>query len=312
MDRRHFLGSAAALLAGACTRATLPATVAAGRPPLAFSTLGCPGWSWRQVLDFAAANGFAAIELRGIQGTMDLTQRPELAPARIAESRTELAARELRIACLGASANMHEPDAAKRAAGLDEGRRFIDLAHALDAPYVRVFGNNWVKGEAREATLARVAAGLRTLGDHARGANVTVLLETHGDFVESPTLLSIMRQVDSPSVALLWDAHHTFVLGKEDPAETARQIMPWVRHTHLKDSRPAGTDRRYVLTGEGDVPVRRQFEVLAQHGYRGYYSFEWEKRWHPEIEEPEVAFAQYARVAREYLAAAHAVGAGAR
>ena len=83
--------------------------------------------------------------------------------------------------------------------------------------------------------------------------------------------------------------------------------MPWVRHTHLKDSVPPTTpnpgpqDRRYVLVGTGEVPVRKQFETLARHGYRGYYSFEWEKRWHPEIEEPEVAFPDFARAAREYL-----------
>jgi sugar phosphate isomerase/epimerase len=73
---------------------------------------------------------------------------------------------------------------------------------------------------------------------------------------------------------------------------------------HVKDSRPAGAARRYVLTGDGDVPVRRQFDTLARLGYRGYDSFEWEKRWHPEIEEPEVALAHFARVAREYLTAA--------
>jgi hypothetical protein len=42
--------------------------------------------------------------------------------------------------------------------------------------------------------------------------------------------------------------------------------------------------------------------VLAKGGYRGYYCLEWEKRWHPEIEEPEIAFPHYAKVMREYLA----------
>jgi predicted xylose isomerase-like sugar epimerase len=56
-----------------------------------------------------------------------------------------------------------------------------------------------------------------------------------------------------------------------------------------------------VLTGTGTVPVRRQVEALQKIGYRGFYSFEWEKRWHPEIEEPDVAFAQYATVVSEYL-----------
>ena len=106
---------------------------------------------------------------------------------------------------------------------------------------------------------------------------------------------------DSPAVGILWDAHHTFVSSHEDPDDTARQLMPFIRHTHLKDSRPEGKDRRYVLTGQGEVPVRRQFAALARGGYRGFYSFEWEKRWHPEIQEPEVAFAQYATVMSGYL-----------
>ena len=44
--------------------------------------------------------------------------------------------------------------------------------------------------------------------------------------------------------------------------------------------------------------------MLAEGGYKGYYCFEWEKKWHPEIEEPEVAFPHYARTMREYLAEA--------
>ena len=196
IDRRTFVATMGAALASACVRKR-PAALSATRLPLSFSTLGCPQWSWNQILDFASAHEFAAIELRGIQGEMDLTKRPEFAPAQIAATKRAVADHGLRIVCLGASANMHEPDAAKRAGGLDEGRRFIDLAHALGAPYVRVFGNNWVKGETRDATLDRVAAGLRTLGDHARGADVTVILETHGDFTDSPTLLDIMRRADS-------------------------------------------------------------------------------------------------------------------
>jgi sugar phosphate isomerase/epimerase len=74
-----------------------------------------------------------------------------------------------------------------------------------------------------------------------------------------------------------------------------------VRHTHLKDSRPEGAGVRYVLTGSGTVPVRETVNVLAAAGYKGYYSFEWEKKWHPEIEAPEVAIPHYAKVMREYL-----------
>jgi sugar phosphate isomerase/epimerase len=149
--------------------------------------------------------------------------------------------------------------------------------------------------------LAHIAGALRGHGEYAGPKTVTVVIESHGDFTDSPSLLELLQRADSPSVALLWDAHHTFVSGKEQPEDTVRQLGRYIRHTHLKDSVPAGNDRRYVLTGTGDVPVKRQIAALAKIGYRGFYSFEWEKRWHPEIEEPEVAFAQYARVAGQYL-----------
>ncbi|GAC1516639.1 MAG: sugar phosphate isomerase/epimerase [Gemmatimonadaceae bacterium] len=315
LDRRQFLLSAAAAttaVAVGCARtrpggttATRVDAPASSRLPLGFSTLGCPAWGWRQVLDFAAAHGYAAIELRGLAGTMDLTERPEFAASRIADARRDLREHGLQVVCLGSSATMHEMDPAIRVATLAHARSFIDLAHALGTPYVRVFGNKYVAGVAREVMLNHIAAGLRELGDYATPRDVTVLLESHGDFTDSATLLDIVQRANSTGVALLWDAHHTFVASQEEPEHTVRQLAPYIRHTHLKDSVAAGKDRRYVLTGTGSVPVQRQINALSGAGYRGYYSFEWEKRWHPEIEEPEVAFAQYARVAGEYLRGAH-------
>ena len=52
------------------------------------------------------------------------------------------------------------------------------------------------------------------------------------------------------------------------------------------------------------MPVRDTVQVLAPSGYIGYYRFEWEKAWHPDFEEPEVALPHYARVMREWLKAA--------
>jgi sugar phosphate isomerase/epimerase len=164
-----------------------------------------------------------------------------------------------------------------------------------------VFGDKVPPGDTRAATVARVVEGLRALGEHARGSKVTVIIESHGDFTDSPSLLEILKGAAMPNVALLWDAHHTFVAGKEDPAATYRALGSYVRHTHLKDSRPEGPGVRYVLTGAGTVPVKETVSVLAKAGYRGYYGFEWEKAWHPEIEEPEVAFPHYAELMRRLL-----------
>jgi len=297
LTRRRFvqsLGTVAVAPALVRARGAEPA-----RLPIGFSTLGCPAWPWRTILDVAAREGYAAIELRGLEGEMDLTKRPEFSSS-LASTVADLRARNLRIACLGSSAELHHREPVERAKQLDEARRFIELASKLRAPYVRVFGDKYLPDEPKTALVDRVAAALRELTGYAEGSGVTVIIESHGQVTDSATLKAILTAAGQ-GPALLWDAHHTVVSSKEAPADTFRELGTWVRHTHLKDSRPEGDDVRYVLTGTGTVPVRDIVRVLVAGGYKGYYSFEWEKKWHPDIDEPEIAIPHYAKVMREYL-----------
>jgi len=279
----------------------------AAKLPIAVSTLGCPKWDWNTIVKNTSQSGFAALELRGILDEMDLPKCPEFIGTRLQGTRQDLSARGLKISDLGASAQMHEPDPAKRARHMDEARRFIDLAHQLDAPYVRVFPNQFVPGEDKRVTFDRISSGLHQLGEYANGSGVTVIVESHGEFRRADDLIAILDGAKSKNVAFLWDAHHTCVEG-EKPADTFKRLGKLTRHTHLKDSLPVAgkpkDDRHYVLTGTGEIPVKETVRVLATRGYKGYYCFEWEKRWHPEIDEPEVAFPHYAKTMRDYLAEA--------
>jgi sugar phosphate isomerase/epimerase len=281
------------------------------RLPLAFSTLGCPAWEWNKILDFAAQHGFSAIELRGLKGELDLPSRPIFAKDRIDQTKKEIHASKLRIACVSSSTQLYVEDPEKRAKGLADARRFIDLAAELGAPYVRVFGG---KDEADKSpmpsqeTKTRVASGLRELGQYAGPHSVSVIIESHDHFTASSTLKDVLQSADSEHVGLLWDAHHTFATSNEDPEFTVRELGRWIRHTHLKDSVGNGEDRKYVLTGRGTVPIQRQIRALRSIGYKGFYCFEWEKLWHPDIVDPEIAIADFARVVGQCLGDAHACG----
>ncbi|MGC2183283.1 MAG: sugar phosphate isomerase/epimerase family protein [Terriglobales bacterium] len=273
--------------------------------PIAFSTLGCPAWDFGKILDFASQNGFAAVELRGLEGKLDLPSHPVFAAQRIEETKRAIASHNLRIACVSSSTDVGEADPAARANGFEDARRFIDLASSLGAPYVRVFGKSSDSGHPTLPSgnlKKQVAAGLRELGEYAGLRKVTVLIESHDDFTSSAVLQEVLGRADSPHVGLLWDAFHTFASSNEAPEVTVAALRPWIRHTHLKDAVGAGPDRKYVLTGRGNIPVRHQIEVLHASGYQGYYCFEWEKVWHPELEDPEIAIADYARVVKGYFA----------
>src|SRR5690349_11201326 len=178
MTRRDILKMAGATVASSA----IAASQTAGRLPIAVSTLGCPKWDWNTIVKNTSQWGFAALELRGIQDEMDLTKCAEFSGARLKGTMQDLSAAGLAISDLGASAQMHEPDPAKRAKHMDEARRFIDLAHELHAPYVRVFPNQFVPGEEKRVTFARISEGLHELGEHGKAAGVTIIVESHGEF----------------------------------------------------------------------------------------------------------------------------------
>jgi len=310
--RREFLKT---MSAAALTSALMPLASAgeskAPRIPIAFSTLGCPAWDWSKILDFAHDHGFSAIELRGLEGNMDLPSHPIFIAERIEQTKKEIHAADLRIACVSSSANLYFEDPGKREKELGDARRFIDLASVLGSPYVRVFGGKAATDKnpvPDDETKARVALGLRELGKYSGPRGVTVIIESHDHFTSSATLADVLRAAGTDHVGLLWDAHHTFATSNENPEFTVKELGSWIRHTHLKDSTGSGEDRKYVLTGRGNVPVQRQIAALRKIDYKGFYCFEWEKVWHPDLLDPEIAIADYARVVGQCLGDAHACG----
>ena len=307
-SRRQFLKTLSAVALSQAIMSPLFGKTEKSRIPIAFSTLGCPAWDWPRILGFAHQHGFSAIELRGLQGNMDLPSHAIFAANHIEQMKKEIRDHKLRIACVSSSANLYMEDADKRAKELADARRFIDLASTLGAPYVRVFGGKAQSDNAPvpdDPTKARVAAGLRELGQYAGPKSVTVIIESHDHFTSSATLKDVLKAADSEHVGLLWDAHHTFAASNEDPEFTVKQLGPWIRHTHLKDSVGKGEDRKYVLTGTGSVPIERQIKALQSIGYKGFYCFEWEKVWHPDLADPEIAITDFAHVVGHCLGNTH-------
>ncbi len=278
----------------------LPCTETTGMK-IGVSTLGCPDWTLGEILSRGKAYGYDGIEWRGLGPDLDLTQSPAFAtPAAIAQTRQAHADAGLEICGLDSSARLADVDPATWGENKDHAERMIDLAAALGAPTVRIFGGDGPEGEPRAVTASRVADRLRLLGDYAAQtqAGVCVVLETHDAFSTGAQVAEALRLCPHPQVGALWDLHHPYRQG-ETPTETWDALGPYVRQTHVKDSHPGGT---YCLLGEGDIPIMEMLHLLKGGGYDGWINLEWEKRWIPSLADPEVAFPQYAQVLRQYLA----------
>jgi len=268
---------------------------------LSFSTLGCPDWPFEKIVDFAVQNGYSGLEIRGIQRQMDLAKCKEFNSAEnISATLRLMKDKGLRFVDLGSSAEMHHSDPAERQKQLDEARRFIQLAEQLNCPYVRVFPNKLSK-EDRSASIDTIIKGLKEAGNYANGTSVMVLMETHGDAVESAVLKQIMDAVNHPKVGLVWDVSNMWTVTKEPPAQVYSLLKNYIHHTHVKDAKLADNGPQYKLMGKGEVPIFEAIDILHKDGYKGYYSFEWEKLWHPEIDEPEIALADYPKAMKQHF-----------
>jgi sugar phosphate isomerase/epimerase len=263
---------------------------------IAFTTLACPDWSFEKITDTAHALGYGGIEIRVLNGTLDILNSPELAPAARETTLARLRENNLVISALGSSVRFIHADAAKFDANVRDGKAFIDRAQMFGAPFIRVYGDPFVPEVPHAKSMDMVVDGMRQLGQYAKGTGVTVLIESHQDFAQSHLLKEVMQRVDLPEVGVLYDTHHPWRFYGERPQHTVKEIGSWIRYSHWKDSKLRAGDGQafdYVLFGEGEFPIADALNALKTIHYDGWYAFEWEKKWHPEIAEPEVALPHF-------------------
>jgi glucosamine-6-phosphate deaminase len=265
---------------------------------ICFSTLGCPAWSLARVLDEAGRMGYDGVELRFLENDDALWERAELVGAGLRETRARLADAGLAVPCVDTRSFFHSPDAAARRTAVDEAARTAAIAAELGASGIRVFGDRVQPGADLASTHEWVVEALSTLRDRLRGSGVEVWLETHGDFATAAASRALVEEAGSDGIGVVWDAANAFSEFGEQPEDGFATLGGLVRHVHLKDERRSPDGRvpwHPVLTGTGEFPVARTLALLRRASYERWASFEWEKRWHPAIEEPEQALPHFLR-----------------
>jgi sugar phosphate isomerase/epimerase len=267
-------------------------TQAGGSPDspvgIAFSTLAFPDASLASAVSLGRQWGYAGVELRLID--------PRMPAAARAQVKRTVTAAGLPVVAV---------DSSIRLTGEDPGpdlRRFLELASDWESPLVRVFGGALAGDQAeRQEQLRAAARVLESCVPVARRLGVAIGVETHDDFSASSVVASLLAMTDPEWVGAVWDSHHPHRVG-ESPADVYANLGRRILLAQVKDARrtPSG-DWELVLLGEGEVPVIQMLELLVSVGYRGWISVEWEKRWHPEIAEPQVALPQHLRVLADWM-----------
>jgi len=268
---------------------------------LAFSTLGCPNWELREIVATARNLGYDGVELRAVGGTLDLLGRAEFAPAQLAATRASFEEAGLEICCVDTSCVFHSTDASERANQIKIALAHAEMAAKLGAALIRVFPDKIESGARREETRDWIAASLRELAEGTPDG-VEIGLETHGDFARAEYAAEIVSLANHPKVRLIWDVANSAAAGDEIQ-HAARVVQPHLAHVHLRDAKPVAGSEHWlpVLAGDGRVSFAEAVATLGALNYDGFVSFEWEKFWHPEIEEPEIALPDFINAIRELV-----------
>ncbi len=286
----------------------------------AFSTLSCPDWSFQEIVSKGKQFGFDGVEIRQIQRETDLLKVHEFMPANRQSMTRQLNDAGFEICGLASSVHFDQPESHARETQLDIGKQYIDLAVDIGASFVRIFGDVvtlYEDSTPKDQIIQNISEYVDRLGEYAvsTGEGILVLIETHGDFADSLVMQETMKQVQSPAVGVLWDTHHPWKFFGEELSITYDRLGPWIGHTHWKDSvasaqTAANNESKdaaavahqlmsghqhadYVLFLQGEFPALECARLLHQAGYQGWHCLEWEKMWHPEIEDPDIALPDF-------------------
>ncbi|MFV2013628.1 MULTISPECIES: sugar phosphate isomerase/epimerase family protein [unclassified Micromonospora] len=268
---------------------------------LAFSTLSCPAWDRKEVIDNASRLGFDGIEWRLLDGKIIGPDLPENTAAELGRLTAEAG---LRVPALDSSIDLAAPPGEQRAKLLADTERMLTLARRFGASYLRVFPG----AHPPEAGSARwLREAVDALAPAVRATGVTLALELH-DSRDSPGvrgrscsdfLTEALDGVPTDIAGVQWDVANPYL--EDETADTTwRNISGRLLYVQFKDMARDGSAWRYVLTGEGDLPLRDILGWLRDDGFDGWISLEWEKFWNPQIAEPELALPGFLEFMKEY------------
>jgi sugar phosphate isomerase/epimerase len=166
--------------------------------------------------------------------------------------------------------HFYAPDSVTRKAGVDSGRKWIDIARVIGSPSVRqhVTGSPGAKPD-----VALAAESLGELAEYGAKREIIVNLENDNPIAEDPFfLVSIIRKVNSPYLRALPDFGNSLI--DHDPEYNEKGVRAMFKYVynmcHVKDTVQSDDGKRET------VDLKKMFAIARENSYRGYFSMEFD------------------------------------
>ena len=254
---------------------------------LSFSIQYWNDYSWSDMVEAAVDARLNGIELYNVRGSVFQGKTSPTNPEMSASTRRNLAGQSLSLPCISTKTDFTAPEFA------DELRESITTAVNLGVPNIGMHTHCNEQEVCENAIREHLAA--------VGNAPVVLLVETDGFYGNTENLRDLLDRFADDRLAALWDMHHTYVTGGENPEVTITNLGAYVHHVHIHDFHKEN-DGSIVseLIGEGDLPVQEMMNALRSVNYDGFISLEWNPAWMPELEDIEIILNHYYRCLKNF------------
>jgi len=226
-------------------------------------------------VDFCADHGFPAAEMTGYYFPKPLTDEF------LNDLKKYLYLRGVNASGTSLGANFSPTDKAKLREQIDSVKKWVDVAVALGAPYIRVFAG---KAKDKDVTLAdaqkQCIESIQECAEYAGTKGVFIGLENdQGITMNAGQTLALLHGVKSPWFGLNLDLGNFKV---PDPYADVAQCAPYAINVHCKvNTLPTGKPPE-------SADYNRQFKILRDVDYQGYIALEYEAEPDPYTAVPQI------------------------
>ncbi|PYM13590.1 MAG: xylose isomerase [Verrucomicrobia bacterium] len=302
LSRRAFLGAATCGAASLCSGAESGAghAPAKGRVTLAISTYSYwhfrpPKVSIETVIEKSAESGVSGVDI--LHRQMDLEEKaPFAAEGRTYCNRLKRLAftHGIDLICLSTHQNFVSPKPEVIGENVEHTNKCIEIAYQLGVPCIRINTGRWntvdfdtlmanrgvepiLSGHTEEEGFKWCIDGIQRCLPKAQECGVLLALENHWGLARTPEgLLRIVNAIHSPWLGVLMDTGNFL----ENPYDKLEQIAPKTVFVQAKTYYGGG--EWYTL----DLDYQRIATILADAGYHGYVSLEFEGKENPDVAVP--------------------------
>ena len=157
---------------------------------------------------------------------------------------------------------------------LERFKKTIEVAHALNTSYIRMFSFYMPEGADPARYRDEVLNRWQQFIGAARGSGLTLLHENekgiYGETAER--CLDLLDSLDCPYVKATFDPANFVQCGEETYPRAFEMLRKYIAYMHIKDA--CYRDGSVVPAGQGDGRLPEILHALAQSGFDGFLSIE--------------------------------------